>query len=105
MFLRRINTWNLFVILLLMNSFSEFNQKDSPISIGRHVSSTVHFPSSSMSRKQCKFEFKEGKWFITDGTGIADSKNGTWLEIKNRYELANGLTIKAGQIIFRISII
>ena len=82
------------------------------ITIGRQKRSTIYFPSSSLSRKQCnsieilgKFVYEDNKWMIMDGDGQKGSTNGTWLFAKDFIDIENGMIIKAAQIRFEAKLI
>jgi hypothetical protein len=42
---------------------------------------------------------------VYDGDGIKPSTNGTWIFIEEPYEITDGMIFKAGQTMFKVSVI
>ena len=84
-----------------LDYISEFRKEDTPITIGRITSASIHISNSTLSRVQCTFNCVESKWYLIDGDGAKPSTNGTWLYAEEPFEIYNNLVSKAGKSFFR----
>ena len=78
---------------------------ETPITIGRDANCTIPFQSASLSRKQCMIYKAHDGIYIVDGDGKKTSTNGTWIFVDSDCFLEDGLIFKAGQSLFRVSVI
>jgi hypothetical protein len=95
-----------------LNIFSEnikhgninFSPNQSPISIGRSPECDIIINDNMLSRFHCFIEYKNGKWYVTDGyiEGNFNKKstNGTWIYAFDDILVKNGMTFKANKNIF-----
>jgi hypothetical protein len=95
-----------------LNIFSEnikhgninFSPNQSPISIGRSPECDIIINDNMLSRFHCFIEYKNGRWYITDGyieeNSIKKSTNGTWIYAFDDILVKNGMTFKANKNIF-----
>ena len=77
----------------------------SPIILGREPSCTIAFQATSLSRKQCMIYRHNDDIFLEDGDGKNGSTNGTWVFVDVDIIIENGLIFKAGQSLFKASIV
>ncbi len=61
----------------------------------------VRFDDHGLSRCQCLITFVNGCWILKDGNGESLSTNGTWLFVDELFKIYDGMTFKAGQILFQ----
>lgn len=51
-----------------------------------------------------RLEYIVDKWYICDGDGINASTNGTWIFLQKPLRIYDGMTFKAGQLLFKAKI-
>ena len=56
-------------------------------------------------RSNSRLEYSNQSWKICDGDGTKLSTNGTWLFIENTTKIYDGLTFKAGQLLFKANLV
>ena len=81
-----------------------FRVDDVPVTIGRSEKCKIKFPGSSLSRTQCQIDYLDEKWILRDGDGGKSSTNGTWLFAEDEQKIEDGMILKAGQSLFKISL-
>ena len=81
-----------------------FSPKQSPFIIGRSQECDVIIDDNMLSRFHCSIEYKNDKWFITDGyidnNNYKKSTNGTWLYAFEDTLITNGMIFKANNNLF-----
>ena len=66
----------------------------------------MRFNDTSLSRVQCTIDFIDDRWLIKDGDGVSKaSTNGTWLFAEEETRVENETVIKAGQSLFKVTMI
>ena len=58
---------------------STFTKNDGLITVGRVSEATIRIKNQSLSRIQCRIEYNEKGWLVSDGDEDKKSTNGTWL--------------------------
>ena len=81
-----------------------FSPKQSPFIIGRSQECDIIIEDNMLSRFHCSIEFRDDKWFITDGyidnNNIKKSTNGTWIFALEDTLISNGTIFKANNNLF-----
>ena len=85
--------------IILINS--EFNRNSGIVSIGRGSEAILRIKNHSLSRIQCRLQYKEDKWILTDGDGAKKSTNGTWLYIEEAFKIYDNMIFKACTLLFK----
>ena len=73
---------------------------DSPITLGRSDDSKIKLKFNQLSRKQCRIDYINTNWILSDGDGTKRSTNGIWIKVEEPFEIKEKTLFKAGQIIF-----
>jgi len=68
--------------------------------VGRAPNAEIRIKSNELSRIQCKLEYINNKWYLSDGDGVKKSTNGTWLFVDTPFEIYDGIIFKAGALLF-----
>jgi pSer/pThr/pTyr-binding forkhead associated (FHA) protein len=70
--------------------------------LGRHSEADVRLPLPDVSRRHCRFFFREGSWFLQD----LKSLNGTFLNDESVEEaaLCDGDTLRVGGFVFSVGV-
>ncbi len=81
-----------------------FTPQQSPFIIGRSQDCDVIIDDNMLSRFHCCIEYRNDKWFITDGyidnNNIKRSTNGTWIYAFDDTLITNGMIFKANNNLF-----
>jgi hypothetical protein len=52
-----------------------------------------------------RIDFVENEWRLSDGNGTKLSTNGTWLFAEDEFEIFDQLIFKAGQTLFKTTLV
>ena len=81
-----------------------FSPKQSPFIIGRSEECDVIIDDNMLSRFHCSIEFRDDRWYITDGyidnNNIKKSTNGTWIYALEDKQIVDGMIFKANNNLF-----
>ena len=82
----------------------KFSPKQSPFIIGRSQECDVIIDDNMLSRFHCSIEFRDERWYITDGyidnNNIKKSTNGTWIYALEDKQIVDGMIFKANNNLF-----
>jgi hypothetical protein len=81
-----------------------FSPNKTQIIIGRSKDCDVIIEDKMLSRFHCTIQYRNDKWFITDGyidnNNIKKSTNGTWIYALEDTLISNGMIFKANNNLF-----
>ena len=81
-----------------------FSPKQSPFIIGRSQDCDVIIDDNMLSRFHCSIEYRDDKWYITDGyidnNNIKKSTNGTWIYAFEDTLIKDKMIFKANNNLF-----
>ena len=82
------------------NATIELNRTD--MVLGRHSEADIYLPRPDISRRHCRFTFRDGAWHVND----LNSLNGTFLnDVAVKEVLAyHGDTLRVGEVTFTIDL-
>lgn len=60
----------------------------------------IKFDDNNLSRYHCIISLKDN-WIISDGDGLSQSTNGTWLFVEDFFEVHNEMIFKVGESTFK----
>lgn len=61
----------------------------------------MQIANPALSRVQCRLDYLQDEWCLTDGDGSKRSTNGTWYYVEEPFEVYNNMIFKAGFLVFR----
>lgn len=80
----------------------QFDNSKKTIFVGRKQGSDIEINDDQFSREQFMLFFEENNWFIKDGGNGKGSANGTWLFVKNKYEINDSIVFKVGKSLMNL---
>lgn len=88
--------------LILEGDEISIDLEESGLIIGRHSEADIRLPVSDVSRKHCRFLYRDGTWLVLD----LNSLNGTYVneEQIHQVELQSGDLLRVGGFRFRVEI-
>ena len=88
----------------IKHSILTFSPKQSPFIIGRSQDCDVIIDDNMLSRFHCSIEYRDDKWYITDGyidnNNIKKSTNGTWIYAFEDTLIKDKMIFKANNNLF-----
>jgi len=69
----------------------------------------IHYPEFNARKRYSihtrRLEYISGKWYLSDGTGLKGSTNGTWIFMEDPMKVIDGMVFKAGQLLFKAKVV